>query len=145
VFISTAILGLVLVTNENLNSGATSLKNRVEIEVFISDAASSAQLDALQAKIRALPQLRSYYYISKEQAMKIFEQRLGRQGKEIIANLVGDPLPASYVIYVKDPNQVDAVAAKFFNDPAVDNTPGTHDGVRTRRQPCAACWAPSTW
>ena len=90
----------------------------------------ATQVNALQAKIRALPQLRSYYYISNAQALRIFERRLGRQGKEIIANLVGDPLPASYVIYVKDPNQVDAVAARFFNDPAVDNSPGTHDGVR---------------
>jgi len=37
VFISTAILGAVLVTRDNLNQGATSLKNRVMIEVFIKD------------------------------------------------------------------------------------------------------------
>ena len=50
VFISMAILGLVLVINQNLNSGATSLKNRVEIEVFISDNASSAQVNALESR-----------------------------------------------------------------------------------------------
>ena len=45
-------------------------------------------------------------------------------------NLPINPLPASYEIHVKDTNQVDAVAAKFFNDPAVDNDPGTHNGVK---------------
>jgi cell division transport system permease protein len=128
VFISMAILGLVLVINQNLNSGATSLKNRVEIEVFIKD---NVPTSALQAKIKALPQLRSFQYISKAQALKDFEARLGTEGKAIVSNLgPNNPLPASYRIYVKDANQVDAVASRFFNDPAVDNSPGTHDGVR---------------
>jgi cell division transport system permease protein len=131
VFISMAILGLVLVINQNLNSGATSLKNRVEIEVFISDNAPQAQVNALEAKIKALPQLKSYQYISKEQALKEFRTRLGADADQILANLVGNPLPASYRIYVKDANTVDAVARQFFNDPAVDNSaPGKHDGVR---------------
>jgi cell division transport system permease protein len=131
VFISMAILGLVLVVNQNLNSGATSLKNRVEIEVFISDNAPQAQVNALEAKIKALPQLKSYQYISKEQALKEFRTRLGADADQILANLVGNPLPASYRIYVKDANTVDAVARQFFNDPAVDNSaPGKHDGVR---------------
>jgi cell division transport system permease protein len=131
VFISMAILGLVLVINQNLNSGATSLKNRVEIEVFISDNAPQAQVNALEAKIKGLPQLKSYQYISKEQALQEFRKRLGSDADQILANLVGNPLPASYRIYVKDANQVDAVARQFFDDPAVDNSaPGKHDGVR---------------
>jgi cell division transport system permease protein len=131
VFISMAILGLVLVIQQNLNSGATSLKNRVEIEVFISDNATQAQVNALEARIKALPQLKSYQYISKEQALQEFRKRLGSDADQILANLVGNPLPASYRIYVKDANTVDAVARQFFNDPAVDNSaPGKHDGVR---------------
>jgi cell division transport system permease protein len=131
VFISMAILGLVLVIQQNLNSGATSLKNRVEIEVFISDNAPQAQVNALEAKIKALPQLKSYQYISKEQALQEFRKRLGPDADQILANLVGNPLPASYRIYVTDANEVDAVARQFFNDPAVDNSaPGKHDGVR---------------
>jgi cell division transport system permease protein len=79
VFISMAILGLVLVIQQNLNSGATSLKNRVEIEVFISDNAPQAQVNALESKIKALPQLKSYQYISKDQALQEFRKRLGPQ------------------------------------------------------------------
>jgi cell division transport system permease protein len=131
VFISMAILGLVLVISQNLNSGATSLKNRVEIEVFISDNAPAAQVSAIEAKIKALPQLKSYQYISKDQALQEFRKRLGSDADQILANLVGNPLPASYRIYVKDANQVDSVASQFFDDPAVDNSaPGKHDGVR---------------
>ena len=127
VFISTGILGAVLVTRDNLNQGATSLKNRVLIEVFIKDDASEQQKAALEQKIQAIPQVKSYTYISKDEALKRFEQLFSER---IVQNLPFNPLPASYEVQVKDANQVDAVAAKFFNDPAVDNDPGTHNGVK---------------
>ena len=127
VFISTAILGAVLVTRDNLNQGATSLKNRVLIEVFIKDDATDAQKAALEQKIQSIPEVKHYDYISKDRALERFRQRFGDR---IVQNLPINPLPASYEIQVKDANQVDAVAAKFFTDPAVDNDPGTHDGVK---------------
>ena len=130
VFISTAILGAVLVTRDNLNQAGSSLKNRVLIEVFIKDAATEQQTSALEQKIQALQDagvVKHYEYISKAEALKRFELKFGSR---ITQNLPINPLPASYEIQVKDANQVDAVAAKFFTDPAVDNDPGTHDGVK---------------
>ena len=134
VFISTAILGAVLVTRDNLNQGATNLKNRVMIEVFIKDNSSPEQVAALQHKIDALKaagQVKSYTYISKDQALAIFRKRFGER---IVQNLPINPLPASYQIQVQDTNNVDKVAALFFNDPTVDNDPGTHDGVKYAKE-----------
>jgi cell division transport system permease protein len=131
VFISTAILGSVLVTRDNLNQGATSLKNRVMIEVFIKDDATEAQKTALEQKIQGIPEVDSYKYISKDAALERFRKRFGER---IVQNLPINPLPASFEIKVKDANQVDAVAAKFFDDPAVDNDPGTHNGVKYARE-----------
>ena len=131
VFITMVILGMVLVTDRNLNQGATSLKNRVLIEVFIKDAASQDQVNALESKIKALgPLLKNYTYVSKDQALADFRSRLGPESQQILENLPNNPLPASFRIYITDPNQVDQVAARFFTDPAVDNTPGTTDGVK---------------
>lgn len=134
VFISTAILGAVLVTRDNLNQGATSLKNRVLIEVFIKDDAPDEQKAALEQKIQQLQEqgiVKSYTYISKEEALKRFEDRFGPR---IVQNLPINPLPASYEIQVKDANQVDAVAQRFFDEAAVDNDPGTHNGVKYARE-----------
>jgi len=133
VFITMTILGLVMVTDRNLNHGATSLKNRVEIEIFISDKATPEQVAALQQKIVALNP-KSYTYISKDQALVDFRARLGNEADTILANLPTNPLPASYKIFVKNPNDVDRVAAQFFNDPNVDNDPGTTDGVSYAKQ-----------
>ena len=131
VFISTAILGAVLVTRDNLNQGATNLKNRVMIEVFIKDAATPAQTQALERKIQGLPDVKSYKYISKEEALRRFRERFGER---IVANLPINPLPASYEIQVKNADRVDAVAQQFFSDPSVDNDPGTHNGVKYAKE-----------
>jgi len=131
VFISTAILGAVLVTRDNLNQGATNLKNRVMIEVFIKDAATPEQTQALERKIQGMNEVKSYKYISKDEALRRFRERFGER---IVANLPINPLPASYEIQVKDADRVDSVARQFFDDPTVDNDPGTHNGVKYARE-----------
>jgi len=131
VFISTAILGAVLVTRDNLNQGATNLKNRVMIEVFVKDEATPEQTQALERKIQGMNDVKSYKYISKEEALRRFRERFGER---IVANLPINPLPASYEVQVKNADRVDSVAQQFFNDPTVDNDPGTHNGVRYARE-----------
>lgn len=131
VFISTAILGAVLVTRDNLNQGATNLKNRVMIEVFVKDEATPEQTQALERKIQGMNDVKSYKYISKEEALRRFRERFGER---IVANLPINPLPASYEIQVKNADRVDSVAQRFFNDPTVDNDPGTHNGVKYARE-----------
>lgn len=131
VFISTAILGAVLVTRDNLNQGATNLKNRVMIEVFIKDDATPEQTQSLERKIQGMNDVKSYKYISKEEALRRFRERFGER---IIKNLPINPLPASYEIQVKNADRVDSVAQQFFNDPTVDNDPGTHNGVKYARE-----------
>jgi len=131
VFISTAILGAVLVTRDNLNQGATSLKNRVMIEVFIRDEAGPVKTQELERRIQGMNDVKSYKYISKEEALRRFRERFGER---IVANLPINPLPASYEIQVKDADRVDAVAQAFFDDPVVDNDPGTHNGVKYAKE-----------
>jgi cell division transport system permease protein len=135
VFISMAILGAVLATRYNLDQGATSLKNRVLIEVFVKDEVNSdnTQVKQLEAKVRAMPEVRqeTVRYISKDEALRRFEEKFG---PTITNNLSINPLPASFEIQVKDPDDVDRVAARFFNDPMVDNSPGTHDGVKYAKE-----------
>lgn len=130
VFISMAILGLVLVMQDNLNSGATSLKNRVMIEVFIKKGTGPNEIKAMEERIADMPEVKNYRFITEEQALKEFEERLGDNADQLLANLTTNPLPASFRIFVKDADTVDKVAARFFDDPIVDNSaPGKTDGV----------------
>jgi cell division transport system permease protein len=130
VFISMAILGLVLVMQDNLNSGATSLKNRVMIEVFIKKDTGPNEIKAMEASIADMSEVKNYRFVTEDQALEEFKERLGENADQLLTNLTTNPLPASFRIFVKDANQVDAVAARFFDDPIVDNSaPGKTDGV----------------
>jgi cell division transport system permease protein len=141
VFISMAILGSVLVIDRNLNQGATSLKNRVMIEVFLKDSATPAQVAQMKERIEAMPEFKSLTYVSKDQALEEFRERLQGNAASILSNLSTNPLPASFRIYVKNPNEVDAVAARFYHDPIVANSPEglaqdppVYDGVKYAKQ-----------
>lgn len=132
VFISMTILGTALVTDRNLNQGTTSLKNRILIKVFISDKATPQQVDALRQLIDNTPQIKKVDYVSKAEALQRAKKQWGPQAQFIFENLTSNPLPASFEVQVRDPNQVDSVAAKFIGNPAVDdNVPGSnkHDSV----------------
>jgi len=118
---------VVLVTDRNLDRGATSLKNRVTIEVFIKDEAGPEGQQALEQKIAAMPEVKSFTYISKDEALQRFKERYGER---IVQNLPINPLPASFEIQVNDADQVETVAQRFFDDPNVDNDKGTTNGVQ---------------
>jgi cell division transport system permease protein len=132
VFISMCILGVALVTDRNLNQGATSLKNRILIKVFISDNATPEQVTALQQKIDSMPEIKKAVYISKDQALEAFRKMMGSQANEILSALPNNPLPADYDVYVKNSDQVESVAQQFVGNPAVDDAKpgsGLHDSV----------------
>lgn len=131
VVVTMAIFGVALVTDRNLTQGATSLTNRVEIEVFINDSVSAipSQVSAMEAQILAMPEVRKVDFVSKDEALQRLKKELGPGGSGVLNNLYTNPLPASFEIFAKNPAQVDRVAARFFHDPRVDNSPGTTDGV----------------
>lgn len=127
VFISTVILGIVLVMGENLDRGATSLENRVMIEVFIKDDATPQEQEAFEQKVTAMEEVKEVRFVSKEEALERFQETVGDY---ITKNLPTNPLPASFEVYVRDADQVDAVAARFYDEPIVSHSPGTRDGVQ---------------
>ena len=49
-----------------------------------------------------MTEVKSYKYISKDEALRRFRERFGER---IVANLPINPLPASYEIQVKDADQ----------------------------------------
>jgi len=107
--------------------------SKAMVEVFILDAdegGTPEKVQALEDRIAAMPEVKSYTYISKDQALEDFRKGLSPSAAAIINNMPANPLPASYRIYVKEVGQVETVARRFLDDPVVDNSPGTHDGVR---------------
>jgi cell division transport system permease protein len=78
------------------------VRNKIELEVFIKDSASQAQVDELGNMIRDIRHVESIQFVSKAQALQILRQRLGTKS-DITKDLPGNPLPRSYRIKLDDP------------------------------------------
>jgi cell division protein FtsX len=88
-----------------------------EFQVFLADDARPAQVDALTARIAALPSVRGVGYRTKTQALDV--ARHDSSLANIAEYTLGNPFPASLVVQLADPSAAAQVAAVAGNDPAV--------------------------
>lgn len=118
--LSLFVVGIFMFGTITLNNLIGSFEKQVEIEVFLKDEASPQQVQQLQDTILSWDEVETVRYISKEEALERFKQRYKDQ-PELIENLPGNPLPASFIIRLKDPQQVEAVASRFDGNEIVDS------------------------
>jgi len=81
----------------NSNKLLKAIKDKVEIEAFLEDSITSAEISGLKDKIRTIGGIKSITFVSKEEAAKIFEEDFGKDMLEILES---NPLPASLRINI---------------------------------------------
>lgn len=110
------------------------------VEVFIKHGTPRAEKQAMAERIAAMPEIEAYTFVTRAQALARFRKRFGER---IFKNLPVDPLPTSFEILVRDISDVVRVAERFYEDPIVDNDPGTRNGVRRAADPLLEAGSPS--
>jgi cell division transport system permease protein len=76
-----------------------SLREKVEMEAFLSDQLSNDNILEAKGMIEMLDGIREVRFVSKDEAAKIFKEEFG---EDIMKVLNFNPLPASFKIYLKD-------------------------------------------
>jgi cell division transport system permease protein len=109
ILITTLVLGVFIPVVRAATAKTNEVRNKIELEVFIHDDATNAEVSALGAKIRAVPHVEQTTFISKDEALKILRSRLGAKRQAIVEDLPGNPLPRSYRIKLDDPDNVGLV------------------------------------
>lgn len=113
IYLSLLLVGVFLVTGVIVNSIVKSVEDKVSIQIFLKDGAATTDVNALQQAILSDSALvQGVDYTSKEQALNKFKQDM-KQSPEIIAQMSGNPLPASLDVTLKDPRNVEAEVAKI--------------------------------
>ncbi len=122
---ATMVLMLVLlsvfwVMLTGLNAGLQYVEQKVEIVADLQPYAAQTDVQALQATIAAKPEVASDTYISADQALAQFRQRLAEQNREDLTQYVdSNPLPASLEVKLKDPHVYGDVADVLRLSPVV--------------------------
>src|SRR2546425_787621 len=108
ILITTLVLGVFIPVVRAATAKTNEVRNKIELEVFIHDDATNAEVSGLGHKIQAIPHVAQTQFISKAQALAILRQRLGAKSS-IVNDLPGNPLPRSYRIKLDDPGNVGLV------------------------------------
>ncbi|GJQ21551.1 MAG: cell division protein FtsX [Bacteroidia bacterium] len=97
--ISLLLLSSFAILLLNANSVVTALRDKVEMEAFLADSLTNAEVDVIRARIHAVLGVRDVMFISKDEAAKIFQEQFG---EDIYRVLDFNPLPASFKIFLQD-------------------------------------------
>lgn len=130
IFLSLFIIGMFTLGSVLLNNMVGSVENKVTIQAFLSDDADKSVVDGLISKIGSWDNVESVTYKSKDEAIQEYKETMSNKNAEAaVAALDGsNPLPASMVIKLTDPQEVKSVANKIIADAdfakvADDNNP----------------------
>ena len=118
IFLSLFIIGLFLLGSAMLENMVGTVEDRVTIQAFLSDDADQDAVVALQRKVQGWDNIESVTYKSKDEALEEYNNTMSnRNAADAVAALDGEnPIPASLVIKLTDPQLVSDTANKLIRD-----------------------------
>jgi cell division transport system permease protein len=113
VAITLFIVGFFVVIVFDVQGILSSIKNQVEIAVYLKDNISDELKTYVENEIKSWNEISQVNYISKDQALEKFKKE--NEGSEILKEIQGNPLPASFELELKSPEKVEQVALRFMD------------------------------
>lgn len=110
VVLSLFILGFFSIVILNLNKMADTLESQVQISVYLKDDLSQEEIDETKETLSTIEGLQDIKFITREEAMENFKERLGDQQFLLDALDDTNPLPDSFSLTVTSPQQVKTIA-----------------------------------
>lgn len=118
------IVALFLLVFVNLEGVAENWSERVQVTVYFDKELTAPEQTALRDKVMALPGASKVNYVSREEALKRFKNRL--RGQETILEGVGpEVLPTSFEITLKRANRDTRMVESFVS--ALKRIPGINE------------------
>ncbi|TET52047.1 MAG: ABC transporter permease [Actinomycetota bacterium] len=113
VAITLFIVGFFTVLVFDIQSIINSIKGQVELAVYLQDNISPQLKDYIETEVNSWEETGDIKYVSKEQALERFKEQ--NEGSDILKEIQGNPLPASFEITLNDPEKVELVALRFLD------------------------------
>jgi cell division transport system permease protein len=111
VAITLFIVGFFLIIIYDVQGVLSSVKSQVEVAVYLKDNITVELKTYLEDEIKTWEEVSEVVYVSKDAALDKFKTE--NAGSEILKEIQGNPLPASFEIRLKSPEKVDQIALRF--------------------------------
>lgn len=120
IFLSLFIIGVFVLGSSIVNNMVGSVEDKVTIQAFLSDDAAQDKVDALQKSVQGWDNVESVTYKSKDEALEEYRTTMSNKNAAAAVDALDgqNPVPASLVIKLDDPQQVSATADKLIADPS---------------------------
>jgi len=113
VAITLFIVGFFAIIVYDIQGIISSIKSDVELAVYLEDNISEELKEYIERYIISWEETDAVRYISKEQALERFKKQ--NEGSDILKEIEGNPLPASFEITLNNPEKIDRVALRFYD------------------------------
>jgi len=114
VAVTVLLLGVLIPVLQTTNGKTNEVRDQVGLRIFLTDTSTQQDIDALQAKLQAIPHVNQVEFVSKDQALQILSDRLKQENRgDIVAQLPGahNPLPPSFNVTPDDLSNLSGVRA----------------------------------
>ena len=121
VAVSLFIFGMFLILVMNMNKMAASLESQVQISVYLQDEVSREERKDIESDIRNMQGIDTVKFVSRDEALERFKERLGDQ--KFLLDALGEtnPLPDAFEVTVLQPDMVKTAAASIANFKGVES------------------------
>jgi cell division transport system permease protein len=117
--VTLTIILFSLVTNATFTNTIQQITDKIDISVYLSDKVDEASKDKLISQIKALPNVKSVDYLSKDDALKRYvEQNKGNQDLLSAISQTSNPLPATILVKPVDLNKIQDIK-DFLTKPEI--------------------------
>ena len=132
---ATMVLMLLLlagfwIIQTGLLAGLQFTEQKVEVVGYLQPNAQDNQIQALQARLEAMPEVVAVTYVDRDRALELFRASMAAQGREDLTRyLDSNPLYASLEVKLVDPTDVREVGDAMRSDPIIRNVINIEDLV----------------
>ena len=113
VAVSLLIFGMFLMMVMNMNKLAENMESQVQINVYLLDKVDREQARDIEKDLKEIEGVESVGFVTKDEAMERFKDRLGDQKTLLDALDETNPLPDSFEVTVTNPDLVKTAAEKM--------------------------------
>jgi cell division transport system permease protein len=98
------------------------VEQKVEVVAYVQQTATDDQVQTLISNTKAMPEVASVEFVSRDQALERFKATQAAQGREDLTQyLESNPLYASINVKLTDPSDLETVTSALDKDPVVRN------------------------
>ncbi|MEI6270726.1 MAG: permease-like cell division protein FtsX [Chloroflexota bacterium] len=123
------VLASVLVIRAGLDAALSYADSKIEVVAYLKAGVADARAADFRSEILKIDGVRDATYVSADDALAAFRQRLKERGEpDLTGQLSDNPLPASFEIALSDPSQTAQVAEALTKLPSASLVGRVVDG-----------------